>query len=809
MRSPVRKQLAVMFTDIAGFTARMERDETDALAILVMQREFLQAQLEHYSGSMVKEMGDGTLSIFPASPMAVNCARSFQNDLKSTDFLVRIGIHWGGVLQDENDVFGDTVNVASRLEAISAPGGICISRELLSNYGSGRKPLVEALGLRKLKGLGRLVDVFAVVGSGKNLLPVRDKIEADSIPKLIKATKVPSIAVTLLENLGSESDAFYAYGITADLVTDLSRAGRISVVPLSSVMKASDRIEASENIAEKLNVRFLVKGALWKVENQFRLSIELHDVRKGQLVWTDNWEDDWFELPSIKGKLADSLLKALGLEPGSFPGITGIETTKTSAYELYLQGKHLYTKKHSKEDIEKARELYGKALDMDPGLIPARISMGVTYREEGDFERARGIFEEAYSTASEKSDKAGQLNALNAIGVTQWMTSDFRRAKHSFQNALRMATSIDDRIGAINALNNLGLMEISMGRYREALPLLEKALNAARELTATGKQACALSNIGLVSAYLGNNDAALDSYSMALDLLTPLEDLAGQADILRLMAIIHSRAGSYDKAMDLNLKSLNLVRDLEDKPRQCKILNNMGNIRNNVGMFDKAMSLYHEAIEMTRGIDDPLMEGILLTNIGSIHHECGRHEAALALFEEALEICRCIEDPEGEIDVLLLLGKSALKRSRPNEAVEHLRGALEIIDRTDAETFKANAMSLLAMAILEDDPDKTQCKEAVDLAETAEKVIPEHLQGRSGILWQLAVAYDKLSELSPAENARLNFTSRYRELVEQAHDALMMSADLIADEPSRKSFLTMLGSNRELIKAWECLDKQN
>lgn len=797
-----------MFTDIAGFTARMEHDEADALAILLMQREFLQAQLEHYSGSMVKEMGDGTLSIFPASSMAVNCARSFQNDLRSSDFLVRIGIHWGGVLQDENDVFGDTVNVASRLEAISAPGGICVSRELLSNYGSGRKPLVKALGLRKLKGLGRLVDVFAVVGSGKSLLPVRDRIEADSIPRLAKATKVPSIAVTLLENLGAESDAFYAYGITADLVSALSRAGRISVVPLSSVMKTSDGIEAIENIAEKLNVRFLVKGALWKVESLFRLSIELHDIRNGQLVWTDNWEDDWFELPSIKGKLADSLLKALGLEPGSFPGITGIETTKTSAYELYLQGKHVYTKKHSKEDIEKARELYGKALDMDSELIPARISMGVTYREEGDFERARGIFEEAYSTASTKNDKSSQLSALNAIGITQWMTSDFRNAKQSFQNALRMANSIDDRIGVINALNNLGLMEISMGRYRQALPLLEKALDASRELTATDKQACALSNIGLVSAYLGNNDAALDSYSMALDLLISLDDLPGQADTLRLMAIIHSRAGSYDKAMDLNLRSLDLIRDLGDKPRQCKILNNLGNIRRNVGMFDKAMSFYHEAIETARGIGDPLMESILITNIGSIHHECGRHEAAFALFDKALEICRRIEDTEGEIDALLLLGKAALRRSRPKEAVEHLRGALEIIDRTDAEATKADVLSLLAVAILEDDPDKTQCVEATTLAEKAEKIIPEHLQGRSEILWQLAGAYGKLSELSPVENARLNFTSRYRDLVEHAHDALMMSADRITDEPSRKSFLTRLVSNREVIKAWECLDNK-
>lgn len=132
----MRRTIAVMFTDVAGFTSFMEQNEKDAIAMLEEINTSITALLDSHSGSLVKEMGDGTLSYFFKGRSAINCARKIQKSLSERDFQIRIGIHWGSVMLQENDILGDTVNVASRLEKMAPPGGICVSSELLQNLGS-------------------------------------------------------------------------------------------------------------------------------------------------------------------------------------------------------------------------------------------------------------------------------------------------------------------------------------------------------------------------------------------------------------------------------------------------------------------------------------------------------------------------------------------------------------------------------------------------------------------------------------------------------------------------------------------------
>jgi len=176
---PMRSKLAVMFTDVVGFTSIMEHNEKDAMEILGRIESILRRRLRTNSGSLVKVMGDGTLSIFPSPPQAVACARELQDMLADDDFRLRVGIHWGDVLHDRGDVFGDTVNVASRLEKAAAPGGICISGEMLHNFSGSSMPEVMCLGLHKLKGLGRLIELYtvrtSVPSSQPGSLPAADK----------------------------------------------------------------------------------------------------------------------------------------------------------------------------------------------------------------------------------------------------------------------------------------------------------------------------------------------------------------------------------------------------------------------------------------------------------------------------------------------------------------------------------------------------------------------------------------------------------------------------------------------------------
>jgi len=800
LHDPKREPLAVMFTDIAGFTPRMEKDEEDALACIDLQRRALSGQLVLHGGSLIKEMGDGTLSVFPSAVSAVRSARGLQDALRSADFRVRVGIHWGEVLLEDEDVFGDTVNIASRLEEIAAPGGVCVSGELLGRC-AGRKPGVKPLGLCKLKGLGRLVEAYDLTGTRSRPLPVTGGTAVEGVEAMNDI--VPSVAVMLLENLGDQADSFYAYGITADLVTDLARAGRISVAPLSDALRAMDTTGSAIEAGRRLSVAYVVKGALAKTGSVFHLSVVAESVKKNQLVWADNWDDDWFDLPALKGKLADGILKALGRQPSSYPGITSSPTAAAEAYDLYLQGRHIFRRKRTEADLEKARLRFEQALALDPGLVMARVMLGTTWREVGDLERSRLIFEDAAQIASDKGDLAGKLMAMNANGISQWMSSNLKQAQATFRQVLRLARSLGDRDGEARALNNLGLMGNSTGDFRGALHYLQQSLQISREIDAAPLQARTLCNIGLSSNALGEVEQALEYYQKSYEILVSIEDFDGQSDVLRLMGIARFRHGDLEDSLDLAKKSLKLSRDLGDRPGQCKSLNNVGTAVFRLGLKEEAAGYFDEALDMASGIGDRVVESLALSNLGRIRLEEEREAEACALFEKALEISREVGDTEGEGDAMSLLGQVLSMMGRPEAAIGYLDAALDILERTGDEASRAEASALLAGVLVDSSPTPANIQRSMLLIDQAERSISPMVYDAPSRHLMIAQACRRLSLLFlESDDRRRQLEARYRMHVRQAQEGLEESAARLTDPALRKSFLERIGAHRAILAAW-------
>ena len=168
-----RKLAAIMFTDIVGYTSLMSRDEDNALRILQKNRDVIKLLVAQFNGDFLKEMGDGTLSSFPSVVDAVNCVLEIQNSLKDeTDFKLRIGIHLGDVIVEDGDVFGDGVNVASRIENLAEPGGICISERVYHDIRN--KPVLQVafLGEKSLKNVDYPVKIYAL---SRGASPIADE----------------------------------------------------------------------------------------------------------------------------------------------------------------------------------------------------------------------------------------------------------------------------------------------------------------------------------------------------------------------------------------------------------------------------------------------------------------------------------------------------------------------------------------------------------------------------------------------------------------------------------------------------------
>lgn len=788
---------AVMFTDVVGFTGIMEQDEARAMEILLRIKALLLPLIGEYGGNLVKEMGDATLNLFDTPADAVRCARSLQVVLSDTDIRLRIGIHWGEVLLEEEDVFGDTVNIASRLEHISCPGGVCLSGEVLRNYGSGRRPAVESLGLRKLKGLGRLVDIFALrqsCGGEQAVNPDMFSQPLDSSDGDVE--DVPSLAVLLFDNRGSDSEDYYSWSITSDLISDLARAGNVRIAPLTDVVKLQEKGLDRKAIADELSVRYIAGGTLWRKDDIFHLSIELLDTSRNSLLWVDSWQDDWRELPSIKGKLADGLLKTIGIESHQYPWIIGHETGRTEAYDLYLRARHIYEKRQSLAEALSARKMFEKAVSLDPELISARIMLAATYRDEGASAVSRSILEKAYEVTLDRRLSSARLRVLNGIGILQLQTSEPKEAGVTFRKVIKLAGSLGDRLTECRALNNLGLVHWKTGEYSKARKCFIEALENADELEVKSLKARTLFNIGLVNWSTGDDEAAMEYYRKSSDILESEGDLSGQATVLRNMGSIESQRGNVDSALDMAHGSLDIYRELGDRPGESSSMINLGNIFLHCGCLKHADELYSGALDICDETGSDVTASIALLNRGILYLCSGRYPEAEDVLLRTLGMSRELGDREGESIALCHLGEARIRLDRVEEAVSDLRESIALMDSIGSRENRTLATATLALALLEVSPETG---EVLELVEQVETDLRERFHEVASAFWTLAEVYRKLAALPEGSCSPLDPTRRREEILELSGRDIRERAELISDPELRDSFLWKIERHRLIL----------
>jgi class 3 adenylate cyclase len=442
-----RKSAAIMFTDIAGYTEAMSESEQKALDMLRRKRYILKPLIKNHQGTYVKEIGDGTLSYFESGYNASACAKEFQKEIHKDELNIRIGIHIGDIVFKDGDVFGGGVNVASRLESIAPAGGVCVSKSVYDELSNQDNFDGVELGLQSLKGVGRLVEIYGCKG---DLLtePKLSDYQATEI-QVHSDDEVPSIAIIPFKNKGEDKDVFYAYAISADLISDCSGAGLIRVESLDKIEKVEnwDKLKADE-LASKVFVRYIASGTLWKMDNMFQLSIELYDTRDKRVIWSDRWQEDWNNLPSIKGNLSDGLLKALDT---IMPKVENrIENINPEAYEYYLRGKYILNNKDTIEDLEISRKLFQKAIEIDDNLWQAKHLIANSY-------------------------------SIQAISHSSIVQND-NKALKIYKNNLEEAQLIDNKLWAAGTVCNIGASYMRLGDLDKAMDYQKQSIKKFEEL---------------------------------------------------------------------------------------------------------------------------------------------------------------------------------------------------------------------------------------------------------------------------------------------------------------------------------------
>ena len=356
-----RKLAAVMFTDIVGYTALMSRDEQKALALLQRNRGLQKSLAERHNGEFLKEMGDGTLLCFQSALDAVRCAMEIQESVKDDpDLNLRIGIHLGDIVFKEGDVFGDGVNVASRIEHLAEAGSICISEEVYRSVRNQQDIDAVFLDEKQLKNVDHPVKIYALAGEGVSAFQSKALIPEGG------DSKEKSIIVLPFENVSPDpGQEYFSDGLTEEIITDLSHIHELLVISRSSAMTFKGTKKTIPEIVNQVNVRYVLEGSVRKAGNNLRITAQLIDATTDAHLWADKYMGTLDDVFDIQEKVSRAIVDALKVKliKKESNQIAERPIDNLQAYELYLKARQEIWK-WTEDGLERALQYLRNGLNI-------------------------------------------------------------------------------------------------------------------------------------------------------------------------------------------------------------------------------------------------------------------------------------------------------------------------------------------------------------------------------------------------------------------------------------------------------------
>jgi adenylate cyclase len=362
-----RRLAAILAADVAGYSRLMGTDEEGTLLRLkALRREVIDPLIAEHRGRLVKLTGDGALVEFASAVDAVRCAVAIQEAVTERTragpadrgLSFRIGINVGDVMIDGDDLYGDGVNVAARLEALAEPGGVTISGSAYDQVAGRLTYPMEFLGEQQVKNIDRPVRVYR--------LPA-DRSGAASAPAEVAAVK-PSIVVLPFTNMsGDPEQDFFADGLTEDIITELSRFRHLVVISRNSSFVYKRRAVNVREVARELAVQYVVEGSVRRAGSRVRVTVQLIDALNDRHIWAERYDRELQDIFAIQDELTTAIVATLPgrLEAAAHDRVKRKQTDNLAAYEYVLTGKLLHHRSQSEANAE-AQRMIDRAIALDP-----------------------------------------------------------------------------------------------------------------------------------------------------------------------------------------------------------------------------------------------------------------------------------------------------------------------------------------------------------------------------------------------------------------------------------------------------------
>ncbi len=393
MGDTTRTLAAIMFTDIVGYTAMMQEDEKAAAAVRQRHRDVLEAEHRQFHGDIVQYYGDGTLSIFKSAVEAVECAIAMQQQFQSgTVVPLRIGIHLGDIVLRENEVYGDGVNLASRVESLGVPGCVLISDKLQDAIKNQPSLLCESLGFFEFKSIKDPFEVYAIKNQGIKV-PERAQLKG----KLKNRKK--SIAVLPFVNMSSDPEnEYFSDGIAEEILNALVKVEGLQVTARTSSFSFKGKNSDVREIGRQLGVAHLLEGSVRKAGNRVRITAQLVSSIDGYHFFSETYDRTLEDIFAVQDEIATAITNRLREHLGEKEHEEQLvvpPTANLQAYEHYLKGLYYSNQFGDGQAMAKAIPHFEKAVEMEPDFGQPYAQLGICYYFQAlggrtDMEEARG-----------------------------------------------------------------------------------------------------------------------------------------------------------------------------------------------------------------------------------------------------------------------------------------------------------------------------------------------------------------------------------------------------------------------------------
>lgn len=570
-----RKLAAIFYADVAGYSRLTGQDEDATHRALSANLDLVSSTIEESDGRVVHYAGDAVLADFDSVSNAVACAVGIQRDLgdQNSDLpeerkvQFRIGINLGEVIVDRDDIYGDGVNVAARLEALADAGGICVSEAVRNAVGKRLPVQFDFMGEQSVKNISEPVRAYAVRWDAETESPIPPN--AGDAPQLPDA---PSIAVLPFVNMSADSEQeFFADGITEDLITALSKVSGLFVIARNSVFTYKGKAVEVRDVAKQLGVRYILEGSVRKAANRVRITAQLIDSTDGHHLWAERYDRDLTDVFALQDEITAKVVTALQvhLVEGEQARLWEKSTSNVEAWTAFTQGL-VHFRRFTREENDKGRRLFMQAVELDPEYATSWVWLGWTYWSEVRFlwtDSPQATLEKTGEFAHKAVAMDANLSEAHALlSAVYLMQRDYDQAIAEGEKAV----ALDPNGADVTAL--LAMTLNWSERAQQAVGLIKKAMRLSPLYSAWY-----LAVLAHAQRLLGQYDEAIDSYRASLSRnpnhIGPLIGLTATfAEVGRLQEAKAKAADLLELYPNFSLKQYSEALTYRDPDRATRVL---------------------------------------------------------------------------------------------------------------------------------------------------------------------------------------------------------------------------------------------